>query len=219
VKPDVQSYTSELVVLVADLDTESTMRGLLQRWQSLGIRKLEDGNGFDILRHPQRDAGCRSGAESFLDGFVRTHGNALVVFDHQGCGWDDRSAHAAENDLERRLSDVGWAGRCAVVVIDPELEAWVWSDSPNVDAVLGWTGRSPPLRTWLMTERLLEADRAKPANPKKAMERAMRAVNKPLSPHVFTQLAATVSLGRCEDRSFLKLKRALQQWFSLTAKL
>ncbi len=137
-KSDERSYSRELVILVADLDAENAMRGVLQRWQSLGIRKLEDGKGVDIHRHPQRDAGCRSGAETFLDGFVRTHSNALVVFDHHGCGWEGRSAQDVEIDLEKRLSDVGWAGRCSVVVIAPELEAWVWSDSPNV--MRNWDG-------------------------------------------------------------------------------
>ena len=53
----------------------------------LNIRKLDEGCDFDMHRHPQRDAGCRSAAEAFLESFVRTHGHALVVFDHQGCGW------------------------------------------------------------------------------------------------------------------------------------
>jgi hypothetical protein len=29
----------------------------------------------------------------------------------------------------------GWENRAAAVVLDPELEIWVWSDSPEVEAV------------------------------------------------------------------------------------
>ena len=214
--PEGQPYAKELVVLAADLDAENALRGILQRWQSLGIRELRDGNGFDIHRHPQRDAGCRSGAEAFLESFVHTHGHALVVFDHDGCGWEGRSAQEVETDLEERLSRAGWAGRCSVVVIVPELEAWVWSDSPHVEVELGWSGRQPSLRAWLTAERLIETNAAKPPDPKLAMERAMRTASKPRSPHVFARLAGTVGLNRCKDRSFLKLKRTLQGWFGVT---
>jgi hypothetical protein len=208
------AYDKDLVILTADLDAENAVRGVLGRWASLGIRQLEEGRDFDMRRHPQRDAGCRSAAEAFLEGFVRTHGHALVVFDHHGCGWEDRSPDEVESDLEDRLSRAGWDGRCAVVVIEPELEAWVWSDSPHVEAELGWAGHHPVLREWLTSERLLIADCVKPADPKTAMERAMRQARKPVSPYVFARLAETVSLNRCEDRAFLKLKTVLRRWYA-----
>ena len=78
---------------------------------------------------------------------------------------------------------------------------------------LGWSGRRPRLREWLVSERLLAANAVKPADPKMAMERAMRQSRKPVSPHVFARLAETVGLNRCEDRAFLKLKRVLRNWF------
>jgi len=207
-------YNKDLVILSADLDAENALRGVLGRWPSLDIRQLEEGRDFDIHRHPQRDAGCRSAAEAFLEGFVRTHGHALVVFDHHGCGWENRSPEDVETDLESRLSCAGWDGRCAVVVIAPELEAWVWSDSPNVESELGWAGRHPRLREWLASEKLLAADAVKPVDPKRAMERAMRQACKPVSPYVFVRLAETVGLNRCEDRAFLKLKTVLRGWYA-----
>ena len=84
-------YKRELIILTADLDAETAVSGVLARWKSVNIGKLDEGCDFDMHRHPQRDAGCRSAAEAFLEGFVRTHGHALVVFDHQGCGWEERS--------------------------------------------------------------------------------------------------------------------------------
>lgn len=212
--PEGQPYAKELVVLAADLDAENALRGILQRWQSLGIRELRDGNGFEIFRHPQRDAGCRSDADAFLKSFVHTYGHALVVFDHHGCGWEDRPAEKVETDLERRLSRAGWNARCAVIVIAPELEAWVWSDSPHVDTELGWAGDHPTLREWMISERLLASNTIKPVDPKTAMERAMRQARKPISPHVFARLAETVGLNRCKDRAFLKLQAVLRGWFS-----
>ena len=127
---------------------------------------------------------------------------------------EDQASQAVETDLESRLSRTGWNGRCAVVVIEPELEVWVWSDSPNVDLELGWAGRHPTLREWLISENLLTANAAKPTDPKTSMEHAMRHARKPISPYVFARLAATVGLNRCEDRAFLKLKQILQSWYA-----
>lgn len=208
-------YVKDLVLLIADLDAENALRGILQRWKALGIRKLVEGRQFDILRHPQRDPGCRCNAEGFLEGFVRSHRHALVVFDYHGCGVEHlQPAANIEADLERRLAAVGWVDRCAVVVIEPELEAWVWSDSSHVDSELGWNGHRPPLRLWLEESRLLTRGASKPIDPKTAMLRVMREANKPPSPRIFSRLAETVSLSRCQDRAFLKLKSTIQNWFN-----
>ncbi|MCX7001967.1 MAG: hypothetical protein NTV22_01690 [bacterium] len=196
------------------MDAENALRGILRRWKSLAIRHIEEGRDFDMHRHPQRDAGCRSAAEAFLEGFVRTHRHALVVFDHHGCGWEDREPQEVEDDLQHRLARAGWDDRCAAIVIAPELEAWVWSDSPNVESELGWSGRQPTLREWLASESLLAANAAKPADPKAVMERAMRHARKPISPHVFVRIAETAGLNRCEDRAFLKLKTVVRRWYA-----
>jgi hypothetical protein len=211
--PSYADHAKDLVLLVADLDAENALRGILQRWQSLGIRQLIEGRQLDILRHPQRDPGCRCNGEGFLAGFIRTHSHALIVFDHSGCGWDDRAATDVEVDVEDRLSQAGWKDRCAAIVIDPELEAWVWSESPNVDEELGWTGRHPSLREWLKTKQLVADGAVKPRDPKAALLQAMREANKPPSPRVFSKLAETVSLSRCQDRAFLKLKTTVRAWF------
>ncbi|NMA45088.1 MAG: hypothetical protein GX945_00850 [Lentisphaerae bacterium] len=203
----------ELIVLVADLDAENSLRGLLRRYKALNIRPLRPEVDYDILRHPQRDSGCRSNAEYFLENYVNTHHHALVVFDRDGCGWEDRDASEIEDSVEQRLAQTGWDQRCAAIVIVPELEAWVWSRSPHVAAELGWQERTPNLRDWLEQNAFLSAGLLKPADPKKAMQEAMRAVGKARSARVFSRLAETVSLKGCQDRAFNKLRRVLEQWF------
>lgn len=74
-----------------------------------------------------------------------------------------------ESDVEGRLSAAGWDNRAAAVVISPELESWVWSDSPQVDLALAWTGQDMPLRDWLRKQGLLEAGAIKPTEPKRAL--------------------------------------------------
>ena len=58
-----------------------------------------------------------------------------------------------ESLVEKRLQDNGWRDRCAVITLVPELEAWVWSDSPMVDVVLGWHNQTHALKEWLQSKR------------------------------------------------------------------
>ena len=97
-------------------------------------------------------------------------------------------------------------------MLDPELEAWVWSDSPHVDDVAGWKNRRPSLRRWLISQDYLQEGATKPG-PKEALEAALRTVRKPRSASLYRQLAEKVSLRRCNDPSFLELKTVLTAWF------
>jgi phage antirepressor YoqD-like protein len=100
-----------------------------------------------------------------------------------------------------------------VILLDPELEIWVWSDSPEVDGQLGWAQRQPDLRTWLRQKGLLLSDQAKPERPKEAMKAALREVKEPWSSSIHQHLAERVSLRRCTDPGFTKLKDTLRRWF------
>ncbi|HEY2289968.1 MAG TPA: hypothetical protein VGM86_04625 [Thermoanaerobaculia bacterium] len=122
-----------------------------------------------------------------------------------------------ESQLEERLAQSGWEDRAAAVVISPELENWVWSDSPHVERVLGWERGSAPLRGWLQEKGLLEAGVAKPARPKEAVELALWTVRKPRSSAIYFELAQNVSTDRCTDPAFLKLRRCLCEWFPAPA--
>jgi len=199
----------DLIVLVADLDMENAVRGILKRTRSIGIRHVE----ADILRHPWRDSGCCTDGVSFLAPFVNQFDHALLLFDREGCGREICSTEELEDEIGRNLAEAGWGERGAVVILDPELENWVWSDSPHVDEELGWKEHQPPLRPWLIQKDFLQTQNSKPFRPKEAVEAALREVRKPRSPSLYSDLAEKVSLLRCSDRSFIKLKTTLQQWF------
>ena len=77
---------TELVLLVADKNIEYGMRGLLGRPQAIGIRPIDS----KIYVHPHRDPGCARRAHEFLRQFADDYDHALVVFDRQGCGWEER---------------------------------------------------------------------------------------------------------------------------------
>jgi hypothetical protein len=201
----------DLVIVVADVDTEYTLRGLLSRSPSIGIRPVN----YDIFRHPHRDPGCRIGACDLLRRFTNQYHRALVVFDHEGCGQEGITRGELERDLESHLNRSGWDDRASVIVIAPELEIWVWSDSPQVDIALGWSGRIPDLRGWLRAKAMWPADSPKPDRPKEAMRSSLREARKGYSAAIFEQLAKTVSFNRCVDPAFRKLLATLQVWFGL----
>lgn len=200
----------DLIVLAADQDIASSMRGLFSRAQALEIRQLEN----DIFVHPEHDPGCLLRAHDFLRPFTKRYAYALVLLDREGCGRDHLSRDLLENELEVRLCQSGWNDRAAGIVIDPELEMWVWSDSPHVEAVLGWRDKEPALRSWLRAQGFVDADGVKPNRPKEAVRSALRLVSKSLSSSLYLELAQKVSIGHCIDPAFLKLKTTLRRWFS-----
>ncbi|MBI5427429.1 MAG: hypothetical protein HZA02_04025 [Nitrospinae bacterium] len=199
----------DLIVLVADKHMEFTLRGLLSRRQSFEIREID----FDISTHLERDPGCYKKSEFFLRSFIKQYSFSMVLFDRKGCGEENSDRTILENTVEGNLSRSGWENRCAAIALDPELEAWVWSDSPKVDDILGWKDRNPDLRSWLRRKYSLSEDNFKPPFPKEALKEAIRMVNKQHSSALFRDLAESVSFKNCHDPSFVKFKASLKKWF------
>jgi len=185
------------------------MRGILSRPEALEIRAIS----AEFIVHPEHDPGCVRTPHHYLRSFLRTHAHALVVLDREGCGLEGKTRSDLEQEIESLLAKNGWSSRCAAVMLDPELETWVWSDSPEVDVQLGWAGRQPDLRTWLREEGLLPPGSGKPVRPKEAMRRALYVVKKPWSSSIHHGLARSVSLRRCTDAAFAKLRDTLKAWF------
>lgn len=196
----------DLLCLAADNNIEAALRGLLARPEAFGMRAVK----VDVLVHPRRDPGCYHEAHELLRPFRESYHHALVVFDQAWEGARAQDPLVLEGDVRRRLGGDGWAD---VVVIDPEIEVWVWSDSPHVDNVLGWRDRNPDLRTWLRSQALWTEGRPKPDDPKVAVERALRAVRIPRSSAIYGNLARRVSVERCTDGSFARFRERLRTWF------
>jgi len=199
----------DLVVLAADNQMQEALRGILSRPQSLAIAPIS----FEVFSHPNKDPGCRKKAHEFLRSLRSDYRYGLVLFDYDGCG----ASHTAgpgevASAVDRRLQQSGWGDRARCVVIDPELEVWVWSNSQEVDRCLGWGNTSRRLRDWLRKNGHWPADSAKPPAPKKAMEDALRYAQLPHSSSIFRELANSVSLEGCEDDSFQHFRRILQRW-------
>ena len=199
----------DLVVLVPDKNMEFAVRGLLSRPQSLSIRQIR----CEVHTHIERDPGCLKRGHDFLRPMVSRYTHGLVMFDRAGCGRESLPRQQLEEAVENRLSGSGWGDRAAAIALDPELEVWVWSDSPQVAACLGWEADGRDLRAWLVEQGLWPQDAIKPSDPKAAMERALGEVRKQRSSATYGCLARAVSFRRCTDPAFQKLTSILAQWF------
>lgn len=198
----------DLVVLAADVGIEAALRGLLDRPKAIGMRTVS----YDTRVHPRRDPGCLRGAHEFLSPLRGLYRQALVVFDRAGSGSAD-SALAMEGRVRGLLHASGWQSRADALVIDPELEVWVWSDSPKVDEALHWVGRKPSLRAWLRSRGHWPQGQPKPTAPKDAVLTALREVGIPRSSSIYRRLASSVSVERCADPAFGRLRTCLRGWF------
>ncbi|HEY66356.1 MAG TPA: hypothetical protein G4O02_17535 [Caldilineae bacterium] len=197
----------DLIVLVADMDAYWAIRTLLEkRHRSLGIRRDIQ---FEIVRHPQRDSGVLLHAHEFLRQYLNRAEHALVILDREGSGRDQCLAEDLEREIEDRLVRNGWpSDRVAAIVLDPELEVWVWTRSPHVARVIGLNVDA--------LQAVLDSEPArpdgKPQHPKEALEKALRRSGRPFSARIFQELAENVSL-RASERAFDKFKYTLQGWF------
>lgn len=199
----------DLVILVADKNMEFAVKGILSRPQALSIRQIS----FELFVHPHNDPGCLNDGHHFLRTSLNKSAHALVLFDREGCGREHLTRQQLEQQTEANLFRSGWQ-QAAAIVLDPELEVWVWSDSPHTAEILGWKNKQPPLNRWLKNQGFLNEGQIKPPRPKESMEAALRQVRKPRSSVLYRRLAENVSFGRCTDEAFNKLKMTLQNWFS-----
>jgi hypothetical protein len=199
----------DLVILAADKDLEFSLKGLLGRPEALGICPVN----ADIYVEPDHDPACALRGVEFLRNFQDQYRYALLMFDHEGSGKETAARKAIQAELNSALTVSGWGDRAEVIVLEPELEAWVWSDSLHVDDVAGWKDRDPKLRPWLVEQGWLNEGETKPSRPKEAFEAALRAARKPRSASLYKKLADNVGVRRCTDVSFGEFVAILRKWF------
>lgn len=154
----------DLIVLAADKDMEHALQGLLARPAALGIRPVN----ADVLVHPRHDAACALHGVPFLAGFSNRYEYGLLMFDHEGSGKEDISTLDLQKQINEEFARSTWGERAKAIVLSPELESWIWSDSSHVDDAAGWKNRNLPLRHWLADQGWLQKGEVKPKQPKEA---------------------------------------------------
>ena len=206
---------ADIRILAADRDIESTITELFStRCSDLEIRQVE----FEVRTHESHDAGCRTTAHNILRPFARTDKHCIVIFDKEGCGTEHLPREHIESEVENLLKINGWGeDRAACIVIDPEVESWIWAADSRVSEVLGWGSDFTVLSNWLVSKSLLAAGQLKPADPKTAYLQAISKSRIRRSPLRFKQLASMVDFRHCTDPAFHKLITTLQGWFGENA--
>jgi hypothetical protein len=204
----------DLIVIAADRQMERTIRMLLtERCPALGIPRIS----FQVRRHPQRDPGCRSTSIQLLGPERGRFRKAMVMFDLRGSGEEDTAAPELEAQLEEQLNLDGWRpDGGAVIVIEPELEAWLFGASlSRLERTVRWN-RPESMRDWLRSNGYLSGGSFKPQDPKAAFD-AVSGRRGPLrSGRLYEDLARNISLARCQDRAFQKFRATLQRWFQVS---
>ena len=208
-------YAKDIFALVADKDMEQVFEGLLAQHEELRIRQIR----YNIEVHPNHDSGCRTHAVPLLRPRLNSHQYALLVFDHHGCGKENLSREQLQKDVRKNLERNGWENRCKVIVIEPELENWVWARDRKVSEVLGWGSDFRALRQWLQEHRLWLNNDPKPSDPKRAMQEALRHKRVRRSSTLFKRIADISQPQHCRDPAFIELRETLQRWFPADSRI
>ena len=198
----------DLVVVVPDSNTEQTLYGLLERHKALQIRRIE----YKVLVHTGRDPGVLQRGVALLNGInaLQEYHYALLLFDREGCGKETLTPSELEQQVQQQLDASRWQGRSAVVVIDPELESWVFSTSPHVVDVFA-EGDAEAFKR--VVESFPKTPLGKPQKPKEAVEKLLRQKAIVRSSALYKELASRVSLKGCVDPAFQRLCAILRSWF------
>jgi hypothetical protein len=203
----------DLVVLAADKNMQFALNGALRRSEALVIRPIT----FEFLVHPGRDGGARSSGADVLRSERRQFGHALLVLDFDGCGARaEQTALDVEAQLDEELSLV-WQDKAKAIVIDPELETWVWGSDNALQTALGWP-LPQSIRTWLTEHGHSVGANGKPDEPKAAFEALVPVHKMPRSSVIYESITSKISLSTCQDEAFQRLKQTLRRWFPASLK-
>ena len=197
----------DLVLLVADKNMQATLRGILIRPEAMGIRPLS----FDIRVHPGRDGGSRTNGAAVLAVERRRFDHALLIFDLAGSGAGTDDPEFLEKQLNATLA-AQWEDRAKAIVIAPELDTWMWGADSTLREVFIWP-LNEPIRHWLIGKGFRFDTAGKPVQPKEALEAIVRVHRQARSSALYGKIAGKLSLKRCHDAAFVRMRTQLQLWF------
>ncbi len=195
----------DLVCVVADKCIEAALAGLLEhRRPALGLRTISFE--FEIHVHPRRDSGC------YYDG-----PDLLRNLSHpQRCAWPARvrsgvarqSPSVRDGDRAGHTRKAPFPGHSRRRGRHRAGNRGLGLERRPACRPCARVGNRPPtIRDWLGQQGFWPAGRAKPDDPKAAMEAALFEKRVPHSSSLYRKLAEKVSLSRCQDPSFQRLKK------------
>jgi hypothetical protein len=208
------------VFLLADGTMAQVLKSFLSRGHLEGRLRCRTFD-FDFqqdvvvdVRNGNTDGGIHRRAHELLRPYLRSHQNALVILD-KNFGGQLPAALVREEILSSLLLN-GWQSGCAeVVVIDPELEVWLWQrGNPHIARAFRYTG-SVSLEEFLGGEGLWPSAALKPARPKEAASILLRQYRAGVRIVVYARIVENISVNSCQDPAFSLLASALRRWFPI----
>ena len=132
----------DIIFLLADGGMEQVLRGFLGREQfhrSLGCGVFDFDLARDVIVAPTKDPGVYGTAHELLRPYERSHRRAVVILDSDWNG--SPGASAIHEHVTKRM--IGRWSEFAVIVIDPELEAWIMNDNAHLARIFRLPGELP----------------------------------------------------------------------------
>jgi len=204
----------DCIFLLADTNMEAAFKGFLCRdqfHQSLQCGAFDfDARQDLVVASGDNDPGLYTRGHELLKPFRQTHAHAILVLDSE---WDGSpGADVIDAHISANLYQSGWAeDNCKVIVIDPELENWIWQRNDHVARSLGLD--SVVNFSTAIGAEIWPEGQAKPDHPKETLEAVLRANRIPRSSSIYKNITSKVSVGGCEEQSFQLFRTTLQTWF------
>jgi len=208
------------VFLVADGTMTQVLKNFLSRGyfeDRLGCRTF----GFDFqqdvvvdVRNGNTDGWIHRRAHALLRPYLPSHQNAVILLDKNFGG--RLSAAIVRGEILNNLLRNGWSAECVeVVVIDPELETWLWQRG-NPHVARGFQYNGPvSLEVFLEAEGFWSAAALKPTRPKEAARLLLQRYRGGPPMVVYARIIENISVSGCQDPAFNLLAAALRRWFPL----
>lgn len=205
----------DCIFLLADTNIQAAFEGFLSRaafHQSLGCGPFDFDPRQDIkVAAGDNDPGLYTRGHELLRPFQSSHRQAFMVLDAE---WDGSpGAEAIKQHLAAQIQATGWKeGTFRVIVIDPELENWIWQQNDHVAHGLGFDNANA-LTADADIQQAWPDCSSKPTQPKKILEAVLKKKRIPRSSAIYKKITSQVSVRRCKDGAFHELVETLRIWF------
>jgi hypothetical protein len=201
------------IVIVPDLPFKRLIEAIHGRETWFGI------SGFVPHVHvdPRHDASVRKTAHEVARAERSAVGTrerfAIAMFDHHGCGREQRSDQECETDVERLLASVNFGESGSVCIcVKPEFEQWLFVDMEELARVLALTHQQ------LMGFKELSESRFGDDLEKQFSFILWKRQQLGLRPIALGDVIGSIDFQKwLDDRAFGKLIATLQRWFPLPA--
>lgn len=205
-----------LLFLLADKDMQEACKGCFvyrQDWaRAFGCRKIDIGDRDLVVPPGQKDPGLFARGHEIARPFLATHDHLVVLLDSAWQG--SPGSRPIETEIGERLARNGWPrARIAVIAIEPELEAWVWSDRNALFQALSnelEPNRRASLRSSLQA---VDGEEEQVGDPKAELAKLRERLRIPASSAQFRRFAQVARIDRCTDPAFARLRESLRRWF------